>query len=153
MFTSVTASAGIEDVADKVRKENNNIDGVNSNDCWPGKSDHSERNFELYYFEGQLTAVRMGAWKWHFALKEDYYDNMTGRNFPKVFSLRMDPFESYDTPDSYGHLAQQVSWQMAPMNELIDAHLKTLADYPPVKPNKSFNMAEIVPDFLSKGQQ
>ncbi|HDY98724.1 MAG TPA: hypothetical protein ENH72_09540 [Pseudomonas sabulinigri] len=60
MFTSLTASAGIEDVAEKVRKENNNIDGVNSNDRWPGKPDHSERNFELYYFEGQLTAVRMG---------------------------------------------------------------------------------------------
>ena len=78
---------------------------------------------------------------------------MTGRNYPKVFNLRMDPFESYDSVDAYGHLLQKVSWQVAPMNELIKAHLKTLAEYPPVQGGKSFDMSNAVEEFISKANQ
>lgn len=63
----------------------------------------------------------------------------------------MDPFESYDTEDSYGHLIQKVSWLMAPMGELMQAHLKTLADYPPVQGSKSFDMSKVVEEFIKKG--
>nr|WP_296911887.1 hypothetical protein [Thiocapsa sp.] len=46
------------------------------------------------------------------------------------FTDRMDPFESYSDKESYGHLMQKVSWLMAPMGELMAAHLQTLKDYP-----------------------
>lgn len=154
MFTSLATAAGVEDVAAQVMNDKKQyIDGINNVPYWTGESDHSARNTEIYYYESNLTAVRLGQWKWHFSLKEDYYDNVVGRTAPKVFNLRMDPFESYDSVDAYGHLLQKVSWQIAPMSELLGAHLKTLADYPPVQSAKSFNMSELVPEFLEKGQQ
>ncbi len=154
MFTSIAIAAGIDDPVGWVKEEKNGqiIDGIDNTPYWKGEAEKSARDHILYYFESQITAVRMGPWKWHFALKEDYYDNMTPRNFPKVFNLRMDPFESYDTSDSYGHLAQKVSWQMAPMNAIIGAHLKSLREVPPVQGGKSFNMSSLVEDFLSKGR-
>ena len=100
-----------------------------------------------------IIVVRMGPWKFHFALKEDYYDNMTSRNFPMVFNLRADPFESYDSIDSYGHLAQKVSWLVQPMAAKMMEHLKTLAEYPPVQGGTSFDMSNVVEEFLEKGQQ
>jgi arylsulfatase len=154
MFTSLAAAAGVKDVAERMKREKKQyIDGLDNTAYWKGESEKSTRNYELMYFEGRLTAIRMGPWKWHFALKEDYYDNMTGRNYPKVFNLRMDPFESYGSVDAYGHLLQKVSWQLAPMSELMSNHLKTLADYPPVQGSKSFDMSNAVQDFIAKSQQ
>jgi hypothetical protein len=95
----------------------------------------------------------MGPWKFHFSTKEDYYANVVPRTVPLVFNIRMDPFESYDSPDAYGHLMQKVSWLIQPMSVLMAQHLQTLADYPPVQGGASFNMSNAVEDFLSKSIQ
>ncbi|HCK20261.1 arylsulfatase [Thalassospira tepidiphila] len=154
MFTSLAVAAGIDDPAERVMEEKNQyIDGVNNLPYWQGETDQSARDHIFYYFESQLTAVRVGPWKMHFALKEDYYDNMTPRNFPMIFNLRMDPFESYSSIDSYGHLAQKVSWLMQPVSVLMTQHLQTLGEYPPVQGGASFDMSNMVQDFLAKGRQ
>ncbi|MGR3197628.1 MAG: arylsulfatase, partial [Paracoccus sp. (in: a-proteobacteria)] len=70
-----------------------------------------------------------------------------------VFNIRMDPFESYSSTDAYGHLMQKVSWLMQPMNVLMQQHLQTLADYPPVQGGASFDMSNVVEDFISKSMQ
>jgi len=44
--------------------------------------------------------------------------------------------ESYDNKDSYGHLMQKVSWLIQPVGELMQTHLQTLAEYPPVQGGK-----------------
>ena len=69
------------------------------------------------------------------------------------FNLRMDPFESFDSTDSYGHLLQKVSWLIQPMSVLMNQHLQTLAEYPPVQGGTSFDMSNVVEDFMSKGMQ
>lgn len=154
MFTTLAAAAGVPDVADKMMKEKKQyIDGVNNLDYWTGKSDHSNRDHIFHYYESKLTAVRMGPWKFHFSTKEDYYANVVPRTVPLVFNIRMDPFESFDNKDSYGHLMQKVSWLMQPMGQLMNAHLKTLADYPPVQGGKSFDMSNVVQEFINKSVQ
>lgn len=154
MFTSLAAAAGATDVNERMMKEKKQyIDGVNNLDYWTGKSDQSKRNSLFYYYESKLTAARMGPWKFHFSTKEDYYANVVPRTVPLVFNLRMDPFESYDNKDSYGHLLQKVSWLMQPMGELMQQHLKTLAEYPPVQGGKSFDMSNVVQEFMNKAQQ
>lgn len=40
---------------------------------------------------------------------------------------------------------------MAPMGELMAAHLKTLADDPPVQGGKSFDMSNVIEDSVKKG--
>ena len=129
------------------------IVGIDNLVYWMGKSDHSNRDHILHYYESKLTAVRMGPWKFHFSTKEDYYANVIPRTVPLVFNIRMDPYESYDNKDSYGHLLQKVSWLMAPMGELMNAHLKSLADYPPVQGGKTFDMSNVVEEFIKKARQ
>jgi arylsulfatase len=154
MFTTLAVAAGIEDVVAEVREENGQIiDGVNNLPYWKGETDTSARDSILYYYESQLTAVRMGPWKFHFATKEDYYANVVPRTVPLVFNLRMDPFESYDSTDSYGHLPRKVSWPIQPVNVRISGHLQTLAEVPPVQGGASFGMSNLVQDFLEKCQQ
>lgn len=55
--------------------------------------------------------------------------------------------------DAHGHLMQKVSWLVQPMGQLMAAHLKSLAEYPPVQGGKSFDMSNVVEDFINKGMQ
>ncbi|MCY1504006.1 Arylsulfatase [compost metagenome] len=153
MFTSLAAAAGVADVAERIKQEKKQyIDGIDNRDYWTGKSPQSKRTSLLYYIESKLTAVRMGPWKMHFSTKEDYYAQVVPRFAPLMFNLRSDPFESYDSKDSYGHMIQKSAWIGGPMGELIGAHLKTLAEYPPVQPARSFDRSNLVQDFL-QGQK
>ncbi|SDG37125.1 arylsulfatase [Alloyangia pacifica] len=154
MFTSLAAAAGIEDVAAEVMEEKQQyIDGVNNLPYWMGEEDASRRTHIFHYYESKLTAVRMGPWKFHFSTKEDYYDSLQARTAPLVFNIRMDPFESYSSTDAYGHLMQKVSWLMQPMSVLMGQHLQTLAEYPPVQGGASFDMSNVVADFLDSAMQ
>ena len=154
MFTTIAAAAGIEDVVGKIDREKNQyIDGVNNLAYWKGESDRSNRNHIFHYYESKVMAARMGPWKFHFSTKENYYDNVIPRTMPMVFNIRMDPFESYDSIDSYGHLVQKVSWLIGSMGKLMEEHLQTLADYPPVQGGKSFDMSRVVEQFMNQGHE
>jgi arylsulfatase len=154
MFTTLAAAAGVPNVNEDIRNEKKQyIDGVNNLDYWTGKSPESKRSHFLYYYESKLAAIRMGPWKFHFSTREHYYDNLAARTAPLVFNLRSDPFESYDSKDSFGHLAQRVSWLFQPMSELMEAHLRTLAEYPPVQGGTSFDLSNVVQEFLRRSKQ
>jgi len=154
LFTTLAAAAGVPDVAARMMDEKDQyIDGVNNLDYWLGRVSQSSRNYIFHYYESTLTAVRMGPWKFHFSTKEDYYANLTPRTAPLVFNIRMDPYESYDSVDSYGHLMQKVSWMIQPMGVLIQQHLQSLADYPPVQGGASFDMSNLVEEFINKARQ
>ena len=64
------------------------------------------------------------------------------------FNLRSDPFESYDSKDFYGQVAQKAAWIAGPLSELVGRHLRSLADYPPVQSHKSFDHTNLIQDFL-----
>ncbi len=154
MFTSLAAAAGIEDInKDMMEQKKQYIDGVNNFPYWKGEEEKSRRDHIFHYYENKLTAVRMGPWKFHFSTKEDYYANLVPRTVPLVFNIRMDPFESYDSADSYGHLMQKVSWLIQPMGVLMNDHLQSLAEYPPVQGGSSFDMSNVVEQFMKKAVQ
>ncbi|MCA0420376.1 MAG: arylsulfatase [Proteobacteria bacterium] len=154
MFTSLAAAAGVADVTKKMMDEKKQfIDGLNNLPYWKGDVDRSSRTHIFHYYESKLTAVRMGPWKFHFSTKENYYADVLPRTVPLVFNIRMDPFESFSSTDAYGHLLQKVSWLLQPMSVLMQQHLKTLADYPPVQGGASFDMSNVVEQFMSKAQQ
>lgn len=154
MFTTFARIAGVPDVNAQVQREKKQyIDGIDNLDYWTGKSPESARKDVLYYYESKLAAVRMGPWKFHFSQKEDYYGNLQPRTITMLFNLRSDPFESYDSKDSYGHLVQKAAWMSGPLGELIATHLRTLAVYPPVQAAKSFDRSNLVQDFLNQQAQ
>ncbi|WP_423055884.1 hypothetical protein [Aeromonas dhakensis] len=129
------------------------IDGVNNLAYWEGKSKESARNSIFYYFEDKLSAVRVGPWKFHFAVAENYYDNLTPLSKPKLYNLRADPFESYDSVDANGHLLQKMSWMLAPVSEMVGEHVNTLVKYPPVQGSTTFDMAKVIQEAMQKTQQ
>ena len=154
MFTSLATAAGVPDVAAKMKTEKKQyIDGVNNLPYWKGESPESARNHIFHYYESKLMAVRMGPWKVHFSTKENYYADIASRSAPLLFNIRMDPMESYDNKDSYGHMLQKNSWVFAPMGELMGKHLMTLGEYPPVQGGKSFDMSNVVEEFINKAKQ
>jgi arylsulfatase len=129
------------------------IDGVNNLPYWTGEAERSARNHVFHYYESKLTALRMGRWKVHFSTKEDYYANLVPRTAPLVFNIRADPYESYDSTDSYGHLLQKVSWLIQPMGVLMQQHLQSLAEFPPVQGGASFDMSNVVEEFINRPRQ
>ena len=154
MFTSLAVAAGIADPVTRVREEMDQfIDGVDNLPYWLGEDDRSARTHIFHYYESILTAVRMGPWKFHFSTKEDYYANLEPRTVPLVFNIRADPYESYDSADSYGHLMQKVSWLIQPMGVLMGEHLQSLAEFPPVQGGSSFDMSNVVEEFINKPRQ
>jgi arylsulfatase A-like enzyme len=154
MFTTLAAAAGINDVnAEVMESKKQYIDGINNLAYWKGEEKASRRNHIFHYYESKLMAVRMGPWKLHFSTKEDYYANISPRTAPLVFNIRMDPFESFDSTDSYGHLMQKVSWLIQPMGVLMQEHLQTLAKYPPVQGGASFDMSNVVEQFMNHPRQ
>ena len=154
MFTSLASAAGVPDVAAKMKAEKKQyIDGVNNLPYWKGESPESARNHIFHYYESKLMAVRMGPWKVHFSTKENYYADIASRSAPLLFNIRMDPMESYDNKDSYGHMLQKNSWVFAPMGELMGKHLMTLGEFPPVQGGKSFDMSNVVQEFINKAKQ
>ena len=154
MFTSLATAAGVPDVVAKMKTEKRQyIDGVNNLPYWKGESPESARNHIFHYYESKLMAVRMGPWKVHFSTKENYYADIASRSAPLLFNIRMDPMESYDNKDSYGHMLQKNSWVFAPMGELMGKHLQTLGEYPPVQGGKSFDMSNVVQEFINKAKQ
>ncbi|WP_115718836.1 arylsulfatase [Gallaecimonas mangrovi] len=154
MFTTLADAAGVKDVrAEMIKDKKQYIDGLDNMAYWTGKSDHSARKVYFYWYESQLSGVRMGPWKILFSTKENYYDTLTPRSAPMFFNLRMDPFESYSSVDAYGHLLQKVSWLFSPMNEIINNYVKTLAKYPPVQGAKSFNMSETMKKVMEQASQ
>ena len=154
MFTTLAVAAGVEDPVTRVREEMDQyIDGVNNWPYWTGEAEQSARNHIFHYYESQIMAVRMGPWKMHFSTKEDYYAPIQPQTMPMMYNLRADPYESYDDISAQAHLLQKISWLFQPMNVLMAEHLQSLVDYPPVQGGASFDMSNIVEDFISKGMQ
>lgn len=154
LFVTLADAAGVKDVKEQMLKQKKQyIDGVDNLDYWMGKSDHSARNSILYYFEGKLSAVRVGPWKFHFATAENYYDNLKTLAKPRLFNLRADPYESYDSIDAYGHLVQKMSWLLAPVQEIVKEHVQSLVEYPPTQGGSTFDMAETIEKAMKQTQQ
>ena len=153
LFVTLADAAGVKDVKQQMLKEKKQfIDGVDNLAYWEGKSDKSARNHIFHYFEGQLSAVRVGPWKFHFAVAEHYYDNLKPLAKPRVFNLRADPFESYDSVDSNGHLVQKMSWLLAPVQEMVQQHVQSLVDYPPTQGGTTFDMAKTIEIAMQQTQ-
>jgi arylsulfatase A-like enzyme len=129
LFTTLAAACGADSVAEKLRLSHKvYIDGVNNLAHWTSDAP-SKRNFEIYYNENDLTAIRIGNWKSHMMTREGFFDF----NQPSalLFNLRQDPFERQSGWKSR-ELAMKlgIAWG-GQVQDLIGQHMKTLSDFPP----------------------
>jgi arylsulfatase A-like enzyme len=140
LFTTLAAAAGIENVSEKLKQSHNvYIDGVNNLAHWTSQAP-SNRNFELYYNESDLTAIRIGPWKSHLQQREGFFDY----NKPSalIFNLRSDPFERHDQWKSR-EVAMKlgVAWG-GQVQDVLRNHFITLNQYPPRQKGASLRAGE-----------
>lgn len=128
LFTTLAAAAGIEDVHEKLKASHKvYIDGVNNLAHWTSNTP-SARNFEIYYNEKDLAAVRIGMWKSHMMVRDGFFDY----NKPSALlvNLRMDPFEKHlDWKSREIAMKLGVAWG-GQVQDLLKSHYQTLADFP-----------------------
>jgi arylsulfatase len=139
------------------------LDGYNNLDLWTGKSTKSARREFFYYDETDLMAIRVDGWKIHFGVKNNglWWDPKSYPSVPYVFNLLMDPMEKMD-PESHewGYVGRKFVasklWAPTAAGPFLQAHLKSLSDYPPRQTPDTLSMKKAVDkamQMLSKPSQ
>jgi arylsulfatase len=145
VLPTLAHAAGEPNAVERILAERDQvIDGVDNLAYWTGESSESARNDFLYYYESDIKAVRMGPWKIHFATSENYYDIYQKQKFPVFFNIRMDPFESFDEVGDRSGIVQRKQWLNEPLQELLNEHIQTLIEHPPVQEATSFDFSELM---------
>ncbi|MGE9008129.1 arylsulfatase [Leptospira interrogans] len=157
-FPTLLAAAGDADVKERLLKGwqpegnpttfRNHLDGYNQLDYLTGKSPKSARS-DFYYFndDGDLVAMRYDDWKIVFAEQRQpggmvvWANPFTTLRVPKIFNLRMDPYERADVvSDQYYDFLARNDYMMVKGQLKAAAFLQTFVDYPPSQRPASFNV-------------
>ena len=126
----------------------NHLDGYNQLDYITGKSDKSARS-DFYYFDddGDLVCIRYDDWKVVF--KEQpasggfavWRTPLITWRIPKLFNLRMDPYERADTvSDQYNDWLTRNDYLLVKGQLKAANFLETFVKYPPSQRVASFNI-------------
>ena len=160
-FPTLLAAAGDTSVKDRLLKGwapksggpsfKNHLDGFNQLAYLEGKQPKGARD-EFYYFDddGVLVAMRYQDWKFVFCEQREpggmqvWANPFTCLRVPKIFNLRMDPYERADVVSDqyYDWMTKNVY-----LNELsvarTAAFLQTFVAYPPSQKPASFSTDQI----------
>ena len=160
-FPTLLAAAGDSGVKERLLKGwapagskttfKNHLDGYNQLPYLLGQKPEGERN-EFYYFndDGDLVAMRWKNWKYIFEVQRqpgqfDVWANpFTRLRVPKMFNLRMDPYEHADISGSgYDQWRVENSYVIAQAQIKAAAFLETFVEYPPSQRPASFSIEQI----------
>jgi arylsulfatase A-like enzyme len=155
-FPTLLAAAGDIDVKDRLlkgwnlggRSFKNHLDGYNQLPYLEGKTDKGARK-EFYYFDddGVLVDMRYGDWKFVFCEQRApggfavWNNPLTCLRVPKIFNLRMDPYERADVVSDqyYDWTTKNVYVTYGAIAETAK-FLQTFAAYPPSQKPASFTV-------------
>jgi arylsulfatase len=157
-FPTLLAVAGDTDIKDRLLKGwqpqgnpttfKNHLDGYNQLDYLTGKSPNSARS-DFYYFndDGDLVAMRYDNWKIVFHEQRQpggmivWANPFTALRIPKIFNLRMDPYERADVvSDQYYDFLARNDFLLVKGQLKAAAFLQTFVEYPPSQRPASFNI-------------
>ncbi len=160
-FPTLLAAAGDTTVKDRLLKGwaakaggtsfRVHLDGYDQLDYLTGKSPKGARS-EFYYFndDGDLVAMRFDNWKLVFEIERqpgqlDVWANpFTPLRVPKMYNLRMDPYEHADISGSgYDQWRTENVYLVGEGVMRAAAFLQTFVDYPPSQRPASFSVDAI----------
>jgi arylsulfatase len=160
-FPTLLAAAGDSTVKERLLKGwqpdgnptafSNHLDGYNQLDYLTGKTGKSARN-EFFYFndDGELVAERIGDWKMVFSEQRQpggfviWANPFTDLRVPKMFNLRMDPYERADiVSDQYYDWFAKNAYMVAQAQMKAADFLQTFVEYPPSQHPASFSIDQI----------
>ncbi|GLK84045.1 hypothetical protein GCM10017653_21150 [Ancylobacter defluvii] len=158
-FPTLLAAAGEPDIKQKLLQGTSiggktfkvHLDGYNQLPYVTGQQEHGNRN-EFAYFndDGLMVAYRNGPWKAVFCEMRApggfrvWYEPFTCLWVPKLFNLRMDPYERADiVSDQYDDWRAKNAYLMAYMSAKAGALLQSFIDYPPSQVPASFTIDQV----------
>ena len=158
-FPTLLAAAGDTGVKDNLLKGADmsgttfkvHLDGYNQLPYLTGDAPHSARN-EFYYFndDGDLVAMRYDNWKIVYEEQRApggfavWQDPFTVLRVPKMFNLRMDPYERADiVSDQYNDWLVKNDYIITQGMLKSATFLETFVQYPPSQPPASFSIDQI----------
>jgi arylsulfatase len=157
---TLLAMAGNEDVTQKLLKGDKigdasyrvHLDGFNLVPYLTGQTEKSPRESFLYCNDDQqLTGLRYDNWKLVFMEQrargtlQVWVEPFTTLRVPKIFNLRMDPYERADvTSNTYYDWLLDHAFLLVPAQDYVGKFLMTFKDFPQRQKAASFNLDEIL---------
>ena len=128
------------------------LDGYNLVPYLTGQSEKGPRESFLYCNDDQqLTGMRYDNWKLVFMEQRVqgtlrvWAEPFTTLRVPKVFNLRLDPYERADiTSNTYYDWLLDHAFLMVPAQDYVGKFLMTFRDYPQRQKAASFNLNEVL---------
>src|SRR5262245_39808476 len=164
-FPTLVAAAGDPEIKQKLlkghtaggKKFKNHLDGYNLLPFLEGKEASSPRK-EFFYFndDGELVALRYTNMKFVFCEQRSpgtaavWAEPFTCLRIPKMFNLRMDPYERADFDSNiYYEWMLRHAFYVVPTQEVVAQFLSTFKEFPPRQKPSSFSVDQIIEKFLN----
>jgi arylsulfatase len=165
-FPTLLAAAGDADIKDRLLKSTSvggktfkvHLDGYNQLPHLAGQQPKGLRN-EFAYFndDGVLVSYRLGDWKAVFVEMKHpggfavWQEPFTVLRVPKLFNVRMDPFERADiVSDQYFDWVVRNDFLLAQIVSHAAVFLQTFVEYPPSQEQATFSIDQIARDVEAK---
>ncbi len=166
-FPTLLAAAGDTSVKDRLLKGwkagdrtfKVHLDGYNVLPYLEGKEPKSPRE-EFFYFndDAELVAVRYRPWKQVFCEQRVegtlriWAEPFTCLRLPKLFNLRMDPYERADiTSNTYYEWQIRHAFLGVPTQQFVARFIATFKEFPPRQKAASFSIDQVVEALQRQG--
>lgn len=164
ILPTILAAVGETDIKEKLmeggvqaigRSYNVHLDGYNMLPYLNGETDIGPRDEFVYWTDdGDIAGLRYNNWKIVFMEQrahgfDVWQDPFVVLRFPKLFNLRMDPFELADhTAIGYGQWRAERMFAIAPAAAYIGNYLQSFIEYPPRQEPGSFNLGDAMDKIM-----
>jgi arylsulfatase len=154
------AAAGEPDIVDKLKAGHTigdttfkvHIDGYDFLPYLTGKTEHGPRPGLIYFSDdGDVLAMRFDNWKIVFMEQrvqgtlQIWAEPFTALRLPKLFNLRIDPFEHADiTSNTYYDWIVDNAYIILAATTLVTQFLATFQEFPPAQRAASFTIDQVV---------
>ncbi len=159
-FVTFLAAAGESDIAEKLKAGHDlsgttykvHLDGFNQLPYLTGEEEESPRQYFFYVTDdGDVSALRYDNWKFVFmeqrmpGTMKIWGEPFTPLRFPKIFNLRLDPYERADiTSNTYWDWVLSRAYLLVPAQSFVAEMLSTLAEFPPRQEPASFSIDQVL---------
>jgi len=164
MLPTLLSAVGNPNIAEELLKGKNvgdstykvHLDGYNLMPALQGEASWPRHDFFYFSDDGQLMNFRYGPWKLVFSEQRSHgldvwQDPLVTLRFPKLFNLRMDPYERADYEASdYDRWRVDHAFVLVPAQALVSQFLQTFKEFPPRQKPGSFNLDQVL-ESLSDG--
>jgi arylsulfatase len=157
---TLLAAAGVPDIKEKLltgykagdRTFKVHLDGYNMLPWFTAQEKASPRK-EFFYFsdDGDLTGLRYDNWKFVFAEQRAegtmrvWAEPLTQLRIPKIFNLRLDPYERADqTSNTYYDWLLDHAFMLVPAQKYVGLFLGSFKEFPPRQKSASFSVDQVL---------